>query len=165
MVRTALAFSAALTASCASVPVYVVDQSADAGPAPAALLQALRLSRSGVVYDRVRGAALRRAIVGSAMSDDPAGDAVVVAGAQPLHFRPDGTYFQVFNGRLRTVDRGTYRVNHDWVCLYPTIGRRSHCFGLFKAPRKKPYLAVYSEPYAPLRSVIIVRGKARGVAE
>lgn len=159
MVSRALAFSLLLTASCASVPVSVVEGSSDAVAAPS-VTQALQISYEGAIYDRLRGDALRRVIVSSKMSGDPLSNGITVQGAGPLEFRADGTFVQVPNGRVRTVLRGTYEVRHDSVCLHRAADPVALCFGLFETSGQR-YVAVYSRQYAPIRSVIIIPDKSR----
>ena len=73
-------------------------------------------------------------------SDD---EDIVMIGAGPVEFRSDGTFSQVFNGRIRSVLRGYYIVYHDWVCLY--AGERQDCFALFRSADRR-YLRVDPRP-------------------
>ena len=146
----------ALATGCVASPVYVLSEIPLAGFASTELLQARKVSRSGVIYERVRGEALRRLIIGTKMWDDPSQAELIVIGADPTHFRPDGTYVAVHNGRVRTILHGTYEVQRDYVCMNPASAAGPYRFGLFAGGSDR-YLAVYPKPLAAFSIVMIAK--------
>jgi hypothetical protein len=108
----------------------------------------------GVVYRKLTGEQLRRAVVGATM-----GFRDIVVSGNPMHyFHVDGRTYRWRGHRGAGVD-GVYEVTHDQVC-HP-MGDRRVCFVLFRDQQSNFLVTDFQPNTAPARVNLFSAGHDR----